>query len=255
MTSSGAAPGLGQLDTVTQATSPYAAPTLSYQLAYDAQGQVVSQALSPAAGGTLGNTYSHGAVLSRTLDGAAMVSSVAYNAAGAVTAVVMANGFREQVAYDAFNRPAGFQLDRSNAAIWKNGSYVAASVPYTYDGVGNILSIGSMNATAPDTFTYDVLSRLTAAAVYKGTNQIHAFAYQYDVFGNVTGRAESAQASGTLLALLTGYGVGASEATDYVKSAGFTATTGTGSNGPNNRLATVTRGEKRNRVTSCFLAF
>ena len=62
--------------------------------------------------------------------------------------------------------------------------------------------------------------------------------------GGHRGRAESAQAGGTLLALLTGttYGVGASEATDYIKTLGFTATIGTGSNGPNNRLATVTRG-------------
>jgi RHS repeat-associated protein len=37
-------------------------------------------------------------------------------------------------------------------------------------------------------------------------------------------------------------GVGAAEATDYARTVGFTATIGTGSNGPNNRLATVTRG-------------
>lgn len=218
-------------------------PVFSQTLGYDYQKQVATQQINPLAS-TITNAYLHGALSSRSLDTLGRIGSMTYNAAGAMTTATYANGYAETVAYDAYYRPLGFQLQLNTTPIWKNGSFANAGTPYQYDGAGNILSIGNMMTTAlPDAFTYDALSRLTAATVRKGTAQAHTYAYQYDGYGDLVGRAESAQGQASLSAFLTGpCGVGAAEAAEYGKALGFTATIGTGINGPNNRLATVTRG-------------
>ncbi|MEW6758241.1 MAG: hypothetical protein AB1347_08470, partial [Acidobacteriota bacterium] len=82
------------------------------------------------------------------------------------------------------------------------------------------------------------------ATVRKATAaSAHSYAYQYDAYGNLTGRAENAQGYASLYAYLTtGCGVDASTATDYVRNLCFTSTVAAGGQGVSNRLNTVSRG-------------
>jgi RHS repeat-associated protein len=73
--------------------------------------------------------------------------------------------------------------------------------------------------------------------------QAHIYAYQHDAYGNLTGRAESAQQDDSLYTYLTtDCGVDRSTATDYVRNLCFTSTVTTGAQGVSNRLGTVSRG-------------
>jgi RHS repeat-associated protein len=138
----------------------------------------------------------------------------------------------------------GYAFTRSGAGIWKNGSQASGSYPYQYDGLGNVISVGNMmTPTQPDTYTYDALSRLTAATVRKSGTGVHALNYTYDAFGNVTQRTESAQGQASLKAFLMAQGAAAEAAEGYARNVCFAAVIEPdASNRPTNRLQTVTRG-------------
>ncbi len=59
---------------------------------------------------------------------------------------------------------------------------------YTYDAVGNVLSIEDYKAASPQTqaFTYDGLNRMLTAEVTGGITGTYVYAYQYDTIGNIT---------------------------------------------------------------------
>ena len=239
----------GWLGTIGQTVSAYGAspPALSYTLGYDSMGQVTTQALPSS--NTITNTYTAGFLASRGLSTPAQVSSLIYNPAGALLQLVFNNGMKELATYDTMSRPTGYRLERNSGALWTNGSYANSSYPYAYDGAGNIYSIGNMTpAGVPDTFTYDLASRLTGAAMHKSASTpAHTYAYEYDVYGNLVGRAESRQAAGDLYTYLTTTGgvTDTNMAIDYVKNLCFTTTITSGTSGVSNKLGTVTRGGTR----------
>ena len=227
--------------------------------AYDQYGQVTQETL-PGMGAVLGNVYSHGALVSRQMDGSPVLSALKYDAAGAMTEIDFETGETEKIALDQYERPMGFSFsDPGNVLRWANGSEVKPgdlSYAYQYDGAGNITSIGTWNeatgqAGPNDAFTYDLLSRLATATVNRA-GYAHGYSYQYDAFGNLLGRTEALQNGAPNLKAsimnTAGYRVPGqapdeTAATNYVKEVAFTAQLAAGANGvTNNRLSSITRG-------------
>lgn len=70
---------------------------------------------------------------------------------------------------------AAFSRAPNSSPPWNSG-------PYTYDGAGNISSIGP-GSVSTDNFVYDPVSRLSQATVRGHTEH-----YYYDAFGNLTSK-------------------------------------------------------------------
>ncbi len=103
------------------------------------------------------------------------IKNVDYNAAGQMTKVEYGNGDVTTYTYN----PLNLRLTRLYT-VDKNGTALQ-DLNYTYDSVGNILSITDNVNTADQTFKYDELNRLTEAAGQGyGTKT-----YVYDTIGNI----------------------------------------------------------------------
>jgi len=234
--------GTGRVITVTQATTAGGGEENRVILAYDAYGQMTDQTLPDDK--VLTNIYSHGAVVQRQVNGTPVIEALQYDVTGMLKKVLFSTGESQETDLDEFKRPKGFAyLDDQGIPLWGNGSYKSAAAPYTYDGAGNIASIG-VSATQADTFTYDALSRLTAASVYRKEG-LHQFAYSYDIYGNLTGRNETVptafQNTDLKHYLTETLLLDESEATEYIKATVFNATMGPVGQVTNNRVASVAR--------------
>jgi len=237
-------PLTGRIKTVTQSSTAGGGPEEnSITYAYDLYGQVAEQTLP---GGTvLTNGYSHGAVVQRQANGTPVLQGLDYDVTGMLTEVLFDTGERQATDLDKFKRPRGFAyLDVQGSPLWGKGSYQNSQAPYTYDGAGNIASVGA-SPTQIDTFAYDALSRLTAAKVHRRGTDTHQYAYSYDAFGNLTGRSESVPSgfqNSDLKSYLTGQlNLGTTEAENYIKATVFSAIVATTEGVANNRVAAVTR--------------
>ncbi|MBI5415287.1 MAG: fibronectin type III domain-containing protein, partial [Candidatus Omnitrophica bacterium] len=106
------------------------------------------------------------------------IKNVDYNAAGQMTKVEYGNGDITTYTYN----PLNLRLTRLYT-VDKNGTALQ-DLNYTYDSVGNILSIDDKVNTADQTFKYDELNRLTEA-----TGQGYGTkSYTYDPIGNIVAK-------------------------------------------------------------------
>ncbi len=95
-----------------------------------------------------------------------VVSSASYQPSGALASYVTSNGVTTTITPDGFlARPLRIYSSASGFDV----------NPYTYDGVGNIVKMGS------DIFVYDSRSRLISATL----SGIGAQASSYDRYGNL----------------------------------------------------------------------
>jgi RHS repeat-associated protein len=129
------------------------------------------------------------------------VVNYTYNAAGAIQSVIGASTYLQNAAYDAVGRPLTFTynsaLQQAHAYYpWtQNGGRLQAltagssanptllqDLSYSYDGVGNILSVANAKAGEAQTFTYDALDRLQSSQL---SFELDPIAYTYDPTGNL----------------------------------------------------------------------
>ncbi len=159
-------------------------PAESYSLSYgyDLMGNLATEGVggSSSFGYTLTSAYGHGGLLSKSFQDGQGVSAIQYFPSGALQSLAYTNGTTTSFAQDAVERLDGIAVAKGSSSLWSTGSY-------TYDGAGNILSIGS------DSFTYDLLSRLTGATVNHRNPATEAagsvqLTYGYDPWGNLTSR-------------------------------------------------------------------
>ncbi len=101
------------------------------------------------------------------------VTNVDYNAAGQMVKVQLGNGDISTYTYDSKTLRLTNLTTTSVSATLQNLSY-------TYDSVGNILTITDGVNTASQTFQYDALNRLTQAVGSYGTKT-----FAYDQLGNL----------------------------------------------------------------------
>jgi len=160
--------------------------TFGQSFTWNDLGHLASQSYPSAPGITSGrtvyNTYTAG-FLTGVLPYYA--PSITYNPNATVAAVTHASGVTTtQIVADGqpghppdwMARPISISTSGATLPGGGNGNWTTNT--YSYDGVGNVTTMGA------DTFTYDLVSRLTSASVaaYSGT----AESYSYDAYGNLT---------------------------------------------------------------------
>lgn len=129
------------------------------QYAYNAQGQIES---------VKEHTYNHQGEIVSTKD---ILDDVDYNALGKITSNEFANGLTTNYTYNTDD----FRLNRIQTGGLQDFTY-------TYDNVGNVLSVTDAVDSKTQTFTYDDLDRLATASETSGYN----YAFEYDAIGNIT---------------------------------------------------------------------
>jgi RHS repeat-associated protein len=164
------------------------------------------QGLSSATVAKLNHSYRYGA-LDKIEDANRLVGSqntkivdgVVYNAAGGLRLMTHGNGLATNVVPDEASRvesigvlynPSG-PTDPNDSGFSTNAGLFWTGL-YSYDGRGNIVSIGPGTDGTADQFGYDLISRLVSASVhYKdsaGNALTYLESYQYDGFGNMIRR-------------------------------------------------------------------
>jgi RHS repeat-associated protein len=144
-------------------------PATAIQYAYDEDGNRVSM-IDPA-GGVTGYAYDSMSQLASITDPAGSVYAFTYDALSRRTAVARPAGLSTSYTYDA----AG-QL----TSLVHSGGPGTLSLAYTYNGVGNRLTMADNAGT--HAYTYDALDRLTIATHPNASRETFA----YDAVGNRT---------------------------------------------------------------------
>ena len=200
--------GIGSLDKELKTCYFYDNLGMVSELRYPAESSCTSGS-APSGVARLNYTYRYGSLnkiedMNRPGSGSTtkLIDGVVYSAAGGARKITHGNGRATSIWPDEMGRPESISvlLDPNGAMNPDpNGSNYSAfltnSTPfrtghYTYDGAGNILSIGpGTDGTSADTFDYDPLSRLKAATIkYKDASdqaQSDDLTYTYDSFGNM----------------------------------------------------------------------
>jgi RHS repeat-associated protein len=161
------------LGRLTSVTAPDGGVT-SYT--YDAAGNKLSR--TDANGHTTFYTYDQDNRQTSLTAPLGRIWTYAYDATGNQIAVTDANGSATQTVGDGTTSST---YDADNQLIATNYSDSTPDVGYSYDGVGNRLSMTDGSGTV--NYTYDSLNRLTQAT--RGTD---SFSYSYDLVGDVTRR-------------------------------------------------------------------
>ncbi|HYK02281.1 MAG TPA: RHS repeat-associated core domain-containing protein [Thermoanaerobaculia bacterium] len=123
--------------------------------------------------------------------GARLVVRMTAEAAAALGQRAEVRSVQRMVVGLAARRAAGEAGGRAPLAeatmplLTTNGVDVLTSGTYTYDGSGNVWSIGPDTLGKTDQFTYDRIGRLATAKVYSGLAS-HQESYEYDPVGNLT---------------------------------------------------------------------
>jgi RHS repeat-associated protein len=133
--------------------------------------------------------YDAGLPVAEYVNGIPMVSGVARQASGALSSYTTGIGIGHDVT-TTISQDASSLLPRaSRIATTAQGaaSPVFDTLGYSYDGAGNITSVGS------DSFSYDPRSRLVTANLSGAGSQ----AYSYDRYGNLLAKGPNVFCSGT----------------------------------------------------------
>ncbi len=142
-------------------------------------GEVVKQNYSPDRGLVMGAQSQESAYGSQDY-----ARAMAYDVAGRLTQMTFDNTVVSSFTYNPWN--AGTQGGQLSSMTTAKGANYLQSFNYTYDGVGNILTITEgTNANQVQTFTYDHLDRLKTAATTAVGLGTYNFAYDYSVTGNL----------------------------------------------------------------------
>ncbi len=155
---------------------------------YNLMGDLVTESVTLANGTTktiqVNSTYAHGLLTERVFAGSTALQGVGIDSKqDAVPIQYFPSGALKSVAYSNGTVTTYQQEDatsrlKSITAAYAGGSWTTGN--YLYDGVGNIVTIGS------DAFTYDDMNRLTQATLYpEGSSASAIVNYTYDDFGNI----------------------------------------------------------------------
>ncbi len=176
--------------------------TFRFDYGYNAADQRTSLRYPGGSAGQQGElvTYSYNAVgqLNQAVSdlGTQYVAATTYNPTGQVTAQqldVSPNGLTRQYVYETNTLRLSVHK-AGTASPWEN----LQKLTYTYDNAGNVRAItDTVNSGQAQTFSYDWLNRLTAAATTAvGTGQ-YSHSYVYNAIGNITSYNGNAYTYGT----------------------------------------------------------
>ncbi|MGH9869997.1 MAG: hypothetical protein ACREAA_17765, partial [Candidatus Polarisedimenticolia bacterium] len=147
-------------------------------------------------------TYSNGSLVGITDSSRnrSWITGVTYNPVGGVRKIVHGNGRATSVVPDQMLRPKaiGVLLNPSGDDYGAPGyasNTMLRTGAYSYDGAGNITSIGPDQNNTTDSFKYDALSRLKEATVYGDPAGPTLLGYSFDDFGNIKSTTKSVNGS------------------------------------------------------------
>jgi RHS repeat-associated protein len=221
--------------------------------AYDNRGRVVTDTKVITGGGTFITTYGYD-LMDRPIwmkypgGNAGQLGeqvNFTYNAAGLLNSVIGASTYAQSMAYDAAGRVTqrvlGSNVLQQNYVYYPWTTFkgqgrlqqIKAGVPgnltslqdlnYTYDAVGNVLTIldNKAGGAQTQTFTYDALDRLQTAQASGGTGGTYALeTYTYDAIGNIKSKP------GVGVYTYTASAAGCVAGTPSIKPHAVSATTG-----------------------------
>ena len=159
------------------------------QKQYDRQGNVVS--LTYPDGTVVTNGYEpSGSLQSISVDGQAVITNVDYAPTGLNSSITFSNGITTTDTFDPN------QLYRITKRVSQNtAGDKLQDIDYSYDAVGNILTIqddSQTNAAKTSTYLYDDLYRLTNATITNSANaQDYTRTWSYDITGNMLTHSEN----------------------------------------------------------------
>lgn len=120
-----------------------------------------------------------------------LVNNITYNARGQMVTLDRTNNAADTIY--RYYEEGDPNVENNNFRLYQIDSGNALNLSYTYDNVGNILSITDelLNDNA-QIFTYDALDRLkTGFASAEGNIPAYDHTYHYDSLGNITSRTEN----------------------------------------------------------------
>ncbi|WP_420627681.1 LamG-like jellyroll fold domain-containing protein [Candidatus Leptofilum sp.] len=160
-------------------------------------------------GETLTMTYDHEGVdtLQSNLDSSAMVGAVKYNARGQLEYLDRMHTWNLDTDFEYYDAVENFRLKNiingTETTTTPDTGDNRPDFTYTYDNVGNILSIEAAtknDGSDTQNFTYDNLYRLETAEGFGDATNVpnYEFTYEYDILGNLTDRIDDLDGSNTL---------------------------------------------------------
>jgi RHS repeat-associated protein len=165
----------------TAQTIPGAPATYTTYFTYDAMDRVRTMTYPD---GEVVTTSYNAQGLPDTLNGAnSYVSATTYNAASQLDSLTFGNGAATDYTYNPNN------LRLTDIVTTKSGNTLL-NLHYTFDNVGNILSVVDTARGETTNYSYDDLNRLMSASITTGGNQ-YSRSWQYDSIGNMTQRVEN----------------------------------------------------------------
>jgi hypothetical protein len=102
------------------------------------------------------------------------LATAAYDERGLLESLSFQNGVVESYSSDVLGRTASIQFTKGANTLWSR-------IGYRYDGVGNLIGMGSQ-----ESFGYDNIGRLRTAATLATDGAVHQQSYFYDAFGSMT---------------------------------------------------------------------
>ncbi len=129
---------------------------------------------------TVSYTFNAGLPVTELVNGATVVSGIGYGPSGVLASYTTNNGAGHSVTTTISQN--GY-LPRPSRIQTSGATTNFDSGLYGYDGAGNIRAVG------PDTFAYDIRSRLIGANIRDDGGTNHPEAFTYDRYGNILSRA------------------------------------------------------------------
>ena len=133
------------------------------------------------------------------------ISGMTYNVYGQLTEATLPTGnnpsrrVTQQFSYYALDDLHGLGRLRQIESRRRAPSTLLLRLTYSYDGVGNVLSIQNdlRGESQTQHFSYDHLDRLLSANASDGNDGLYSTAYAYDKLGNLTNKGANNYSYGT----------------------------------------------------------
>jgi RHS repeat-associated protein len=183
----------GRMTQETKVISNTGGGTFVTQYGYDAMDRPVWMKYPGGNAGQIGEqvnfTYNAAGLLNSVIGASTYAQSMTYDAVGRVTQRVLGGNVLQQnyVYYPWTTFKGQGRLQQIKAGVPGNLTSLQ-DLNYTYDAVGNVLTIldNKAGGAQTQTFTYDALDRLQTAQATGGTGGTYALeTYTYDPIGNI----------------------------------------------------------------------
>jgi RHS repeat-associated protein len=159
--------------------------TYAFSGTYDANGHLST--VHYPSGSSVQYSYNPLGYSSQLTDAVAGQTLWTLNALDAEQHITQETAGNGVVTTQSFDTPTG-RLLTIGAAVAGNSNNAVQNLSYTYDVLGNVLSRTDFNENVAESFTYDVLNRLTQSSIASNISPIKTFSY--NAIGNLITKSD-----------------------------------------------------------------